>query len=93
MRSNENFMAVGLARSFLCRPEELGDLYRDFEDNYRDTVKAITTSTIKNEAVKFSLDEYRLNRSFVEERFKSVIFDRLGGEFGRFLSCVVGVLV
>ncbi|PVD38516.1 hypothetical protein C0Q70_01131 [Pomacea canaliculata] len=76
---------LNVTLQYFIKPEELGDLYRDFEDNYRDTVKAITTSTIKNEAVKFSLDEYRLNRSFVEERFKSVIFDRLGGNCCR--SC------
>ena len=61
------------------RPDELGLLFTNYEHNYESVIETVVISTVKNEAVKFSLDNFRLNRSMVEQKFKQALAYRLSG--------------
>ena len=63
----------------MCRPEELGLLFTKYEQNYAGVIDTVVVSTMKNEAVKYSLDSFRLNRSTVEEGLKQALARRLSG--------------
>ena len=65
----------------LCfaRAEELGQLHRDYEENYEAVVRRVTESEVKNAAVHFSLVDYRLHRATVEQNIHRWLASRLEG--------------
>ena len=66
---------------FDFRPTQLGKLFTAYEKNYDSVITSILESTVKNTAIRFSLDVYRMNRSFVEEEFRKVIALKLSGKY------------
>nr|KAG5713895.1 hypothetical protein BaRGS_024522 [Batillaria attramentaria] len=69
---------LGISLQYFIKRDQLGLLHRDYEHNYFDVVKSMVVSTLKNEAGKFSLDNFRLNRSLVEQELKEALSYRLG---------------
>ena len=54
-------------------------LFTNFERSYESVIETVVISTMKNEAVKYSLDNFRLNRSMVEQNFRQALAHRLSG--------------
>ncbi|XP_070187384.1 uncharacterized protein [Littorina saxatilis] len=77
--SDQLTVELGLSLQYFIKPEELGALFTNYERKYEDVVDAVIRSTVKNEAGKYSLDNFRLNRSVVEQDFRRSIAFRLAG--------------
>lgn len=63
----------------LSRAEELGDLHKNYDETYEAVVRRVIESEVKNAAVHFSLDDYRLHRATVEQHIYRQLASRLEG--------------
>lgn len=66
--------------TYCFRPEEVAILHDEFDVYYEPVFRKIAISTIKNTAIQYTLDDYRLKRATVEKEFHQVIKKRLGGK-------------
>ncbi|XP_060074294.1 uncharacterized protein LOC132554016 isoform X2 [Ylistrum balloti] len=64
---------------YFLRASELGELHRKFGLDYKDIVKSVVRSKVKNFAADISLDDFRFNRTETEKRFCKTIQVRLQG--------------
>ncbi|KAL5005783.1 hypothetical protein ScPMuIL_016941 [Solemya velum] len=64
---------------YFLKPDELGVLHSKFETDYNPVLVKIIESTVKNEAAQFSVDNYRLNRTYLEQFFFRAVHRVLGG--------------
>ncbi|CAH1788979.1 unnamed protein product [Owenia fusiformis] len=78
--NNRLSVDVGFSFQHFLRPGEFGSLYQKLKLDYPQLFQTIAYSEIKNEAVKYSLTEYRLNRSMIEQAFHKVMRNRLSGD-------------
>ncbi|XP_048764693.2 uncharacterized protein LOC125672540 [Ostrea edulis] len=65
---------------YFIKKKELGLLHREFGSNYDEVIRSVIESEIKNLAVPFSVDQYRLQRSMLEKYFHEKLKGRLGGD-------------
>ncbi len=78
--SNEDagiFLNIDVVLQYTIIPEELGLLYAKVGPNYDSLISSTTTSALKNEAVKWSADDYLMNRKLVERSMFWTIKDAM----------------
>ncbi|XP_076455532.1 uncharacterized protein LOC143290122 isoform X2 [Babylonia areolata] len=71
--------SLGITLQYFIKPQELGQLFTNYAQDYRPVVDSMIGSTIQNAGVVFSLDNFRLNRSHVERTLKEAVALTLSG--------------
>ena len=55
-------------------------MYKKYNIQYQQVMETLIESTVKNTAVEFTTDEFRLNRSLVESKFEKSLRYILSGK-------------
>lgn len=71
--------SLGISLQYFIKPEELGQLFTNYERKYEPVVEAMIRSTVQNTAIIFNLDSFRLNRSHVEQTLRQAVALKLSG--------------
>ena len=77
---------------FIFSPEQLIDLFHMFHRDFPRVFESLATSTIKNEVVKYNLDEFRLHRARIEMMLHKALAKRLGGERRVFIFFIYPII-
>ncbi|XP_062588961.1 uncharacterized protein LOC134250623 [Saccostrea cucullata] len=64
---------------YFLKKKELGDLHKEFGVDYDYVIRSVIESEIKNLAVPFSVDQFRLHRPTLEKYFHRKLRERLEG--------------
>lgn len=73
-------LTVCVSELFLTfREKEVGVLHSEFGMDYDSVIRSVIESEIKNAAVPYSVDQFRLQRSFLEKYFHRKLKYRLEG--------------
>ncbi|XP_061177139.1 uncharacterized protein LOC133185862 [Saccostrea echinata] len=64
---------------YFIKKKELGALHREFGVGYDDVIRSVIESEMKNLAVPFSVDQFRLHRPVLEKYFHRKLKERLEG--------------
>jgi hypothetical protein len=64
---------------YYFRKKELGLLHAEFGLGYDEVIRSVIESEIKNLAVPFTVDQFRLQRPQLETYFHEKLRGRLGG--------------
>lgn len=65
---------------YYIRSSELGDLHRQYEQDYNGVLRNVARSEIKNHVGQFSLDYFRLNRTNLEKYILNLLQARFEGD-------------
>ncbi|XP_071169486.1 uncharacterized protein [Mytilus edulis] len=65
---------------YYIRSNELGDLHRQYEQDYNGVLRNVARSEIKNHVGQFSLDYFRLNRTNLEKYILNLLQARFEGD-------------
>ncbi|XP_052101765.1 uncharacterized protein LOC127735567 isoform X2 [Mytilus californianus] len=65
---------------YYIRSSELGDLHRQYEQDYNGVLRNVARSEIKNHVGQFSLDYFRLNRTNLEKYILTLLQARFEGD-------------
>ncbi|CAG2218760.1 unnamed protein product [Mytilus edulis] len=65
---------------YYIRSNELGDLHRQYEQDYNGVLQNVARSEIKNHVGQFSLDYFRLNRTNLEKYILNLLQARFVGD-------------
>lgn len=65
---------------YYIRSSELGDLHRQYEQDYNEVLRNVARSEIKNHVGQFSLDYFRLNRTNLEKYILNLLQARFEGD-------------
>lgn len=65
---------------YYIRSSELGDLHRQYEQDYNGVLQNVARSEIKNHVGQFSLDYFRLNRTNLEKYILNLLQARFEGD-------------
>ncbi|CAG2254955.1 unnamed protein product [Mytilus edulis] len=73
---------LGPDKEFIRYPKsnELGDLHRQYEQDYNGVLRNVARSEIKNHVGQFSLDYFRLNRTNLEKYILNLLQARFEGD-------------
>ncbi|XP_005096860.1 uncharacterized protein LOC101857183 isoform X2 [Aplysia californica] len=79
---NKDFLGITLHLylQYFLKPTEIVVLYKRYNLQYPEVMKQLIQSTVKNTAVNFSLDKYRLRRHHVEAELESRVRYVLSGD-------------
>lgn len=80
------------------REKEVGVLHSEFGMDYDSVIRSVIESEIKNAAVPYSVDQFRLQRSVLEKYFHRKLKYRLEGikkkyHFFMYFLCTVNKLI
>ena len=72
-------IVISCSLQFTLRPEDLKHLHDAYDVRYEPVILMTAGAAIKGAATKFSIDEFRLNRTFVADGMRKAVSDALDG--------------
>lgn len=72
-------IVISCSLQFILRPEDLKQLHDAYDVRYEPIITLTAGAAIKGAATRFSIDEFRLNRTYVAEGMRKAVSDALDG--------------